>query len=1052
MLQSLKEIDLFTRLILTVSLLALCVAAQPKDDAVNLLKESGLSGGIVVVLDNADGEFIADLATGDRFLVQALLTDEADVESVRQAIRARGLYGRASCNQYNGTELPYIDDLINLVLRSADTKAPREELLRVVAPGGMLMVETANGWQKTVKPWPDGMDEWNQFLHGADNNGVSLDNVGSPQRLRWHDTPEIGRSKALSPSTTNMVSAAGVVFTIEDWATVEDVNAPVEYQLVARDAFNGMRLWERPLKGWDQWQTNSIKAISTQQQRGLAAVGDRVYCLLEFGGQVTVLSARTGEQLAVWDRTEKTREFAIEGDTFYGIKGEPFGVGEGANYKKVKLYARALDTGALKWSMMITDEYIGGTLSINGERLAYCSASGLTCLRSTDGEVVWTQSLRDEIARFGVGSGKKPVSKKKKPTVAEKTTGSGFCNNIHPTVVMTGDMVHVAVGSGIVAKGLKTGATAWTADNEENYMKSPDLFVAGGLVWGRALQGHDPRTGNVVTRIGQAVTGPMSHDRCYRNRITHRYYLNSASGGTDFLKLDGKVERPNPWARSTCGLAVMPANGMIYNGPYVCQCAIGAMITGFNAMYSGVGNTDERFAVALTPRVVKGPVFGFSGGPAATAEDWPTYRGSRARGSVTSASPPRQLARKWKASVGPTPTAPVVAGDAVYVASRETHTLVALDRTSGEQRWSFTADGRVDSPPTYYKGLLVFGSRGGWVYCLRADDGRLVWKFNGLPERRLICDGGQLESAWPVNGSVMARQDTFYFSAGRSSFLDGGIAVFGLDPFSGRMKHGRMLQGPYQDDDRNFPIDAAGQFQLEGFKSGIFSSADDMLFIRHQAFETDLTPVKPDDVKALHLMASPGFLNACPQHRTYWTVDQNLRYGGPTGTFGAGPAGDVIAFDGKRFYEVRGYAPGRNLPGRGRDMNPLSTYSIFAGGLAAKGEKGAWSAGRTTIPGAGSWKEHWSVPTPFAGHAIAASRTTVLAVGVPMTEGYTQKDTNASFAGRKGGVAWLLDATDGRKLQELNLEAPPAWDGAAIARDQYFICLKDGSLVCLSGS
>ena len=68
-----------------------------------------------------------------------------------------------------------------------------------------------------------------------------------------------------------------------------------------------------------------------------------------------------------------------------------------------------------------------------------------------------------------------------------------------------------------------------------------------------------------------------------------------------------------------------------------------------------------------------------------------------------------------------------------------------------------------------------------------------------------------------------------------------------------------------------------------------------------------------------------------------------------------------------------------------------------------------------------------------------------------MREGYSPADTNASFAGDKGGVAWLLDATNGETLQELTLEAPPAWDGIAIAHGSYFISLKDGSLVCLSG-
>ena len=158
----------------------------------------------------------------------------------------------------------------------------------------------------------------------------------------------------------------------------------------------------------------------------------------------------------------------------------------------------------------------------------------------------------------------------------------------------------------MMAKNLADGKTLWTAVGAANYMKSPDLFVADGLVWSRDLKGRDPKTGEVVRSLTQEMNGPMSHDRCYRNRITHRYYLNSASGGTDFLKLDGKAESPNPWARSTCGLAVMPANGMVYNGPYVCQCAIGTMVTGVNGLYNGSGNSDKRFTVTLEPRLVKG--------------------------------------------------------------------------------------------------------------------------------------------------------------------------------------------------------------------------------------------------------------------------------------------------------------------------------------------------------------------------------------------------------------------------------------------------------------
>ena len=263
---------------------------------------------------------------------------------------------------------------------------------------------------------------------------------------------------------------------------------------------------------------------------------------------------------------------------------------------------------------------------------------------------------------------------------------------------------------------------------------------------------------------------------------------------------------------------------------------------------------------------------------------------------------------------------------------------------------------------------------------------------------------------------------------------------------TGAIKHSRIMQGPYQDDARSFPVQASGQFQLEGCKADIFSFAGDELFMRNQAFKPDLEPIVSESVKTLHLLASPGLLNSSPQHRTYWTVDRDLRYGGAMGTFGAGPAGDTIAFDGKLFYEIRGYAPGRNLPGRGRDLDQLELYSVHCGSYGGMGEKEDKSA----IPAMGKWEQRWKTPTPFAGHAIAAAENTVMAAGVPMLKGYSVEDTNASYAGEKGGIAWLLDAKDGHPLQELRFDAAPVWDGIAIAHDSYFVCLKDGSVVCLS--
>ena len=84
---------------------------------------------------------------------------------------------------------------------------------------------------------------------------------------------------------------------------------------------------------------------------------------------------------------------------------------------------------------------------------------------------------------------------------------------------------------------------------------------------------------------------------------------------------------------------------------------------------------------------------------------------------------------------------------------------------------------------------------------MRATDGVLVWRFFAAPQDRRIGAFGQLESAWPVHGSVLVLDGTAYVAAGRSSQLDGGIDLYGMDAASGQLRCQTKLAGPHYDVD-----------------------------------------------------------------------------------------------------------------------------------------------------------------------------------------------------------------------------------------------------------
>jgi len=884
------------------------VSSLTAGEIADAIKQARITGGIIVVVNGGDASY--DDAADSNCTVHGLESDVGRIRALRIRVQATGRYGRVSVSRLGGESLPYIDNLVNLIVIGDTRHEIRdEELKRVLAPRGVIFApegtriphpvsRIGNGFVTFTKPVPDDIDEWNQYLHGADNNGVSADRVGPPERLQWTGGTRWGRSHMSWVTVTSMLSAGGRLFTIEDLESIEYHKLAARFHLVARDAFNGCELWRRPLKSW--YATNSyVKFVPTQIQRRAAAIEDKVYCTLGYDEPISVLDASSGKVLQTLAGTAKTREFVIDRGIAYAVVGRPYGERNEPDARVVTLKAVRTDRGEAVWEKTIGTEggYVGGTLAVKHAHLAYGTRSHVICCDTATGRELWAM----ESAAYPGQTARQPRGNRKAPRMGSPT-------NTNPTLVLTDDMIYCSTLDAVRAFCLDDGRLVWTAKNVQNYMKGSDIFVANGLVWTGLLTGLDANTGEVKRRLTQEMHQPMGHDRCYRNRITETYFINSKTGGSDFVTLDGKGEFPSPWVRATCGLGPLPCNGMLYSSPFSCSCLKGTMLTGFNALYSTNRAAGKVMPIDRHEGLLKGTAYGAAPMTSSTAADWPVYRNNSARSGATPTPVSGKLACVWETKLPSRPTAPTIVGNLVYVAARDSHVLYALSRQTGETVWTFTTCGRIDSPPSFHQGLLLLGCRDGGVYALRADNGELAWQFRDLPTRRLMAADGQLESAWPISGAVMIRDGVAYFAAGRSSFLDGGIVVYGLDPSTGQVIHRRQMSGPYAKN--GFPVLGARNTRIEGFKGGIISSEGDLLYIRHQAFQPDLTPVPLAALKQPHLIASSGFLDDIPQHRTYWTIDTDLCYGPNTGATGAGPQGDILVMDGDVYHEIRGYLPG----------------------------------------------------------------------------------------------------------------------------------------------
>jgi len=508
--------------------------------------------------------------------------------------------------------------------------------------------------------------------------------------------------------------------------------------------------------------------------------------------------------------------------------------------------------------------------------------------------------------------------------------------------------------------------------------------------------------------------------------------------------VEGENHERVDWARGECGYGVMPSGGLIYTPPHPCICYMGVALEGFNALAPAEEVSDAPLGPTAEQRLQPGPAYGDTRSPASRMDDadaWPTYRHDPARSGSAACAVPARLSEKWTLEIGGRLTQPVVAGGSVYVASVDMHAIYAIDADSGQRLWRFTADARIDSPPTIHENLLLFGCTDGRVYCLRTADGELVWRFHAAPSEAHCVVRDQIESRWPVHGSVLVQNGVAYVSAGRSSFLDGGMHLYGLDPQTGKVLHHSRFAGPWPDS-RN---DSSTCHAMEGGKTDVLSGDGKCVFMGFNEFDEELNrlpgqPLSGNGSRQVRrrLMSTTGMLDDSWFDRGRWTYGcswPGLNYGARTPY-----SGQILSIDESAVYALQAFpSPGRMSP---RFLPGKEGYLLVAFRYAPETAKSpaAKRSGQDLV----RWQRH--IPIRSRGMVLAGD--ILFLAGAP--DVIPQDDPYAALEGRQGALLWAVSAADGTTLSEMKLQRPPVFDGMIAAGQALYIACEGGSLVCLS--
>jgi outer membrane protein assembly factor BamB len=732
---------------------------------------------------------------------------------------------------------------------------------------------------------------------------------------------------------------------------------------------------------------------------------------------VAALDGATGTTLRVYEETRDACEILCTGDVLVCAVNPKINLppkkGWADGYAETRLPGRSeivavRTSGQLLWRHEVSDRLWGQSLCAACGKTVYVAGNEVVCLNDRTGAVEWRHRL--------------PEVETDKSLYHVRLVG-------RPTVIIHKNAVLVARGGKeVTAIDPRSGEKRWSAPCGSGFRFPPDMFVIGDDVWvGESIawqkepdlqRARDILTGQVTARIDTSDAFIAAHHhRCYRNKATERFFLTGRRG-VAFIDPAADTVQKHYWVRGTCNYGVLPCNGLLYVPPDACSCYGQVRLRGFSAL------SPRRSVPAPRPRgaLQKGPAYALPAGAESATEDWPTYRHDPARSGVARTAVPAELGVLWDVQLTAPLTPPVAVAGRVFVAAKDSHTLHAVDSDTGHSCWQYTVGARIDSPPTFWRERVLFGSADGFVYCLDASEGQLCWRRRVAPLDRSIMVREQLESAWPVSGSLLVTADSVLGVAGRSSYLDGGLRLFRLDARSGQLLWQRTLYS--RDSQSGAQPRTADHFHIDGFLPDILSMQDGLLFMRNRAFDLD---GRPHPGKIDHLYSSLGFLDDTGFHRGYWLYGHTVGEGwGGWRMMKGSAAGALLTIDREAIY---GY--GRNKlvqpSGNVRLTFPMPGVRRALFKLSEKGSS------------------QWTLPLPFEARALAVTESVLFAAG-PMGDTWQSLE---AYNGRNGAELWSVSAQDGSKLHRVEFDAMPVFDGLIAARGKLYLSTVDGHVVCL---
>lgn len=770
-------------------LLLFCAATHhaPAQDSSTLvdatLEQAKINRGIAAVI-GADEDLVLDLARESELLVYVREPNAEAAGRLKQAAAEAGFgINRVVVEQGAAKKLPFADNMVDVLVAPDKTGESLDslsigEVNRVLRPEGKAFIQgldkiiknadianpkllplangALDGWGAFAKAPLDGADDWSHWEKSPDNNPVSGDTViKAPYMTQFLAHPMyIGMPSITTAAGGRTFLAIGHISHHQrEWDTL--------YKLIARNGYNGTVLWGRRLP--DGYLVHRSAFIATKdtfhmidgsscllldaetgEEQGrikLAGVDGQWKWMAMKDGVLYVMAGKKerGTQIVRGDREFGGWSWADLSPGFYGKY--PHGFGD-------TLAAYDLAKEEVLWIHKEESQIDSRSLSMRDDKLfLMCPEKHLRCLQAETGDVLWTndeRQVRDLVAEPGKGLTSTPGFKTMCLTMATPDA-----------LIIQGQTL-----MNVVAVSTNSGSVLWTKRKVTNNPNA--IYLDGNVILGVGKGG--------VHVVVDPVTGEEKEELGFRKVACTRLTASSDSlfvRGEGMLRFDRETKKIeiDGTARPACNDGALPANGLLYIGPWQCDCnlsIIGSMArcSAGDFKFDHIATNEDRLQsyVEADYEVAK-----FETNDA----DWAAFRGDTHRSSSTpvALNGPGKLRWQHAGTEEQTLTAPVAAGGLIFFAGAK-GIVRAVDAGDGEPRWQFATNAPINASPTISEGRVYVGSGDGYAYCLEAATGKPLWRFRAAPVERHIMVYGNLCSTWPVNTGVTIRDGVAYFGAG----------------------------------------------------------------------------------------------------------------------------------------------------------------------------------------------------------------------------------------------------------------------------------------------